>query len=422
MSLASLGWRAAEWAARDWRSVATAAIFLATLAGVAAGRAPGLRIDRAGMALVGTGLMLAIGALSFEDALRAIDLDTLALLLGMMIIVAQLRVSGFFELAGRFAVRRAHGPRTLLAAVIAITGCLSAFLVNDAVCLALTPLVLDITRKLRRNPVPYLLAVAMASNAGSVATFTGNPQNMMIAVASRIPYAQSAMRLSPIAAAALILTFCLINLIYRTEFSTAFFRADQPTMRIRRHPWQMAKAAVVTIFVIAGFFAGAPIAETALIGGSLLLLSRAVNPRKIYAELDGSLLLMFAALFIVVAGAEKTLLTPEALAAVGRLRLDNSWVLAGVTAALANLISNVPAVLILEPFAKGLPNADQGWLIIAMSSTLAGNLTLLGSIANLIVAERAKRSDVTISFFDYLKVGLPLTLLSLGFGAWLLSQ
>ncbi len=420
MSLAALGWRAAEWAARDWRSVATVAVFLATLAGVAAGRAPGLRIDRAGMALVGAGLMLAVGALSFEDALRAIDLDTLALLLGMMIIVAQLRVSGFFELAGRFALKQAHGPLTLLAAVVATTGFLSAFLVNDAICLALTPLVVAITGKLRRDPIPYLLAVAMASNAGSVATFTGNPQNMMIGVASHIPYTQFAMRLSPIAGAALLLTFCLIALLHRTEFSNAFFRADEPA-RIRRHPWQMAKAAVVTIFVIAGFFAGAPIAETAFIGGSLLLLSRAVNPRKIYAEIDGSLLLMFAGLFIVIAAAAKTLLTPEALAAVGRLRLDNSWVLSGVTAALSNLISNVPAVLILEPFVKALPNADQGWLIIAMSSTLAGNLTLVGSIANLIVAERAKRSDVTISFFDYLKVGLPLTLLSLGFGAWWLS-
>ena len=421
MSLASLGWRTAEWAARDWRSFATVAVFLATLVGVAAGRLPGLRIDRAGMALVGAGLMLAVGALSFEDALRAIDLATLALLLGMMIIVAQLRVSGFFELAGRFALKQAHGPLTLLAAVVATTGFLSAFLVNDAICLALTPLVVAITGKLRRDPIPYLLAVAMASNAGSVATFTGNPQNMMIGVASRIPYSQFAMRLSPIAGAALLLTFCLIALLHRTEFSTAFFRADGPT-RIRRHPWQMAKAAVVTIFVIAGFFAGAPIAETAFIGGSLLLLSRAVNPRKIYAEIDGSLLLMFAGLFVVVAGAEKTLLTPEALAAVGRLRLDNTWVLSGVAAALSNLISNVPAVLILKPFVKALPNTDQAWLVVAMSSTLAGNLTLIGSIANLIVAEQAKRSDVTISFVDYLKVGLPLTLLSLAFGAWLLSQ
>jgi Na+/H+ antiporter NhaD/arsenite permease-like protein len=423
MSVGTFGWRAAQLAAADWRSFATVAIFVLTLAGVAFGRAPGFRIDRAGMALVGACLMLAVGAIGFDDALKAIDLNTLALLLGMMIIIAQLRVSGFFELAGSFAVKRARGPLTLLAAIIAIAGCLSAFLVNDAVCLALTPLVLDITRKLRRDPIPYLLAVAMAANAGSVATVTGNPQNMMIGVASRIPYGQFAMRLAPIAAVALLLTFCLIAVLHRTEFAAPFVvGAGEAARRVRRHPWQIAKAAVVAIFVVAGFFAGAPIAETALVGGSVLLVSRAVKPGKIYAELDGSLLLMFAGLFVVIAGAEKTLLTPDALAAVGRLRLDNVWILSGVAAALSNLISNVPAVLVLEPVVKALPNSGQAWLAVAMSSTLAGNLTLVGSIANLIVAERAKRSNVTISFFDYLKVGLPLTLMSLAFGAWRLSR
>ncbi|VFU08000.1 SLC13 family permease [Methylocella tundrae] len=407
--------------ALDWRRIAVVAIFLVTLAGIAVGRAPGLRIDRAGMALVGASMMLATGAFGFEDALKAVDLDTIALLLGMMIIVAQLRVSGFFELAGSFALRRAHGPLLLLAAIVIVTGCLSAFLVNDAICLALTPLVIDLTRRLRRNPVPYLLAVAMASNAGSVATFTGNPQNMMIGVASHIPYAQFALRLAPIAAAALLLTFCLIAVVHRREFSTPFSEADGPA-RARRHPWQIGKAALVTVCVIIAFFAGAPVAEAALIGGSLLLVSRAVNPKKIYAEMDGALLLMFAGLFIVVAGAKNALLTPDALAAVGRLHLENGWILSGVTAGLSNLISNVPAVLVLKPFIEASPNANQAWLVVAMSSTLAGNLTLVGSIANLIVAERAKRSDVTISFFDYLKVGLPLTVLSLGLGAFALSQ
>lgn len=405
----------------DWRRAAIVAIFLVTLAGIAIGRAPGLRMDRAGMALVGASLMLAAGAFRFEDALKAIDLDTIALLLGMMIIIAQLRVSGFFELAGSFALRRAHGPLMLLATIVIVTGFLSAFLVNDAICLALTPLVIDVTRKLRRDPVPYLLAVAMASNAGSVATFTGNPQNMMIGVASRIPYAQFALRLAPIAVAALLLTFCFVALLHWREFSTAFSGTEEPT-RARRHPWQIGKAALVTACVIIAFFAGAPVAEAALIGGSLLLVSRAVNPRKIYAEMDGALLLMFAGLFIVVAGAQKALLTPDVLAAVGQLHLHNSWILSGVTAGLSNLVSNVPAVLVLKPLIEASPNANQGWLVVAMSSTLAGNLTLVGSIANLIVAERAKRSDVTISFLDYLKVGFPLTALSLGLGVLALSR
>jgi len=408
-------------AALDWRTIAAGTIFIATLAGVAFGRAPGLRIDRAGMALVGACMMLVVGALSFEDALKAIDLDTIALLLGMMIIVSQLRISGFFEQAAVFAIRRGRGPLRLLAAIVVVSGFFSAFLVNDAICLVMAPLVIDVTRALRRNSTPYLLAVAMASNAGSVATFTGNPQNMIIGLASHIPYAAFMTQLASTAAVALALTLFLIALSYPKEFSTPF-EASVDSLRPRHHPRQLAKGAIVTFGVIACFVAGVPIAKAALIGASVLLLSRAVKPQKIYAGIDGGLLLMFAALFVVVAAAERALLTPEVLAAAGWLRLDNPWVLSSVTAALSNLVSNVPAVLVLKPLVAGLSDPDRAWLIIAMSSTLAGNLTLIGSVANLIVAEQARRAGTRISFFAYMWVGLPLTLLSVGFGAWRLGR
>ena len=307
---------------------ATIVVFVLTYAGVALGRAPGLRIDRAGIALVGASLMIGLGTLSLDEALKSIDLDAIALLLGMMIIVSQLRVSGFFELAARFALRRAHSAPVLLAAIVIVTGFFSAFLVNDAICLVMAPLVIDVTRALRRNPVPYLLAVAMASNAGSAATFTGNPQNMIIGVASHLPYADFAAKLAPAAAVALALTAALIILFYREEFSTAFaLGAKEP--RPRWYPWQLVKGMLVTVGVIVSFFAGIPISEAALIGGSLLLLSRAVKPRKIYAGIDGGLLLMFAGLFIVVAGAEKVLLTANLTAAVAWLSfgkcLDFVW-------------------------------------------------------------------------------------------------
>ncbi|MGH6801399.1 MAG: SLC13 family permease, partial [Methylocella sp.] len=396
------------------------AVFVFTYAGVALGRAPGLRIDRAGIALVGASLMIGLGALSLDEALKAVDLEAIALLLGMMIIVSQLRVSGFFELAARFALRRAHSAPVLLAAIVIVTGLFSAFLVNDAICLVMAPLVINVTRALRRNPVPYLLAVAMASNAGSAATLTGNPQNMIIAVASHLPYVDFAAKLAPAAAVALALTAGLILLFYREEFSTAFSLSAQES-RPRRHPSQLAKGIFVTLGVIAGFFAGVPIAGAALIGGSLLLLSRAVDPRKLYAGIDGGLLLMFAGLFIVVAGAEKVLLTANLTAAAARLHFENAWILSGVTAFLSNLVSNVPAVLILKPFILNVSDPDRAWRIVAMSSTFAGNLTLIGSVANLIVAERARKEAVTISFFSYWRIGLPLTLASLGFGTWWLA-
>jgi Na+/H+ antiporter NhaD/arsenite permease-like protein len=399
---------------------ATIVVFVLTYAGVALGRAPGLRIDRAGMALLGASLMIGLGTLSLDEALKAVDLDALALLLGMMIIVSQLRVSGFFELASRFALRRAHSAPVLLIAIVIVTGFFSAFLVNDVICLVMAPLVIDVTRALRRNPVPYLLAVAMASNAGSAATFTGNPQNMIIGVSSHLAYADFAGKLAPAAAFALALTAALMILFYREEFSTAFdLSAAEP--RPRRHPRQLAKGMLVTLGVIAGFFAGVPIAEAALIGGSLLLLSRSVNPRKLYAGIDGGLLLMFAGLFIVVAAAEKVLLTANVMTAVNQLHFENAWILSGVTAALSNLVSNVPAVLILKPFILNLPDPGRAWRIVAMSSTFAGNLTLIGSIANLIVAERAKKEGATLSFPVYSRIGVPLTLMSLAFGTWWLA-
>lgn len=404
----------------DLRTLATVAIFMATYAGVALGRMPGLRIDRAGIALVGASLMIALGTLSLEEAFKAVDLDAIALLLGMMIIVAQLRVSGFFELATQFAIRRAHGPLVLLSAIVIVTGFFSAFLVNDAICLVMAPLVIDVTRALRRNPVPYLLAVAMASNAGSAATFTGNPQNMIIGVTSHLPYAEFFVRLAPAAVVALLLTICLIGLLHPREFLASFTSAVKEP-RPRYHAWQLAKGLFVTSAVIASFFAGVPVAEAALIGGSLLLLSRAVTPRKIYAGIDGGLLLMFAGLFIVVAGAEKMLLSPQLIAAAQQLHFENAWILSGATALLSNLVSNVPAVLILKPFVANLPDPGRAWQIVAMSSTFAGNLTLIGSVANLIVAERAKQAGVTISFLAYGRIGLPLTLASLGFGTWWLA-
>ncbi len=281
----------------------------------------------------------------------------------------------------------------------------------------MTPLVLDITRKLRRDPVPYLLAVAMASNAGSVATLTGNPQNMIIGVASHIPYAHFAMRLVADRGHGAALTFCLIAALHRTEFSTAFFSVNAREGS-RRHPRQIAKATSVTIFVVAAFFAGAPVAEAAMIGGSLFSSSRAVKPEKFMPKSTALLLLMFAGLFIVVAGAQKALLTPEALAAVGRLRLDDGLVLVRRHGRALQSRQQCPGGAGSEPFVAALPHPDKAWLVVAMSSTLAGNLTLVGSIANLIVAERAKRADVTVSFLDYLKVGLPLTLISSPFGVW----
>jgi Na+/H+ antiporter NhaD/arsenite permease-like protein len=401
------------------RKVAAAAIFAASYLALAIGKIPGLNIDRAGVALVGAGLMVASGALSLEDAYKAIDLDTITLLLGMMIVVASLRLSGFFTIATTWVVKHARNPVVLLCAVTATSGIFSAFLVNDAICLVLAPLVLDLTRRMGRKPMPYLLAVAMASNVGSTATITGNPQNIMIGSFSRIPYTTFALSLGPVALVGLVITAGLVALFHRAELAdSGRLAVVKPNIRVNRV--LVARALVATAIMISLFFAGQPPAKAAIIIGGLLLLTRRMKSERVYADIDWSLLLMFAGLFIIVAGAQRALLTPDLVAAVDRLHLDQVPILSATTAVLSNLISNVPAVLMMGPFVEPLANHDTAWLTIAMASTLAGNFTIVGSIANLIVVQKAAARGVKISFWDYFRVGAPLTVITLVIGTlWL---
>ncbi len=401
-------------------AIATAIIFVVTYAGISLGRIPGLRLDRAGIALTGAALMMAVGAITPEEAYRAVNLDTLALLLGMMVLVAHLRLSGFFRLVTSWALAHAHSPLILLATIAITASAFSAFLVNDAVCLVMTPMVIEMTRALRRDPVPYLLAVAMASNIGSVATITGNPQNMIVGAVSRIPYTIFAAALAPVAAAGLALAVVVLAVLWFGEFRQSVELTAKPRSP-RVHKPQLVKAVVVTLGVIGAFFAGVPVAMAALLGGALLLVTRAIKAQQVYQEIDGSLLLMFAGLFVVVAAAEKVLLTPEVVGAVQSFHFGNAYVLTADTAVLSNVISNVPAVLALKPFVLGLADQHRIWLVIAMSATLAGNLTPAGSVANLIVAERARSAGIHVSLWTYCRAGIPITLATLALGAWWLS-
>ncbi len=403
----------------EGQSAAAGVIFVGSYLALAIGRIPGLSIDRAGIALVGAGLMVASGALPLDAAYKAVDLDTITLLLGMMIVVTSLRLSGFFALVDAWGRLHARRPLILLCVVVATSGIFSAFLVNDAICLVLGPLVLELTLALGRRPVPYLLAVAMASNVGSTATITGNPQNIMIGSFSHISYTSFALALGPIALLGLIVTVVLIALFHRAEFADNE-RLEAPVPKVRLNRVLVIRALLATLIMIALFFAGVVPAKAAIIIGGLLLLTGRVKSRRVYAEIDWSLLLMFAGLFIIVAGAQRALLSPDIIAAMGRLHLDLVPVLSSVTALLSNLVSNVPAVLMLKPFVEALKDHDRAWLVIAMASTLAGNFTILGSIANLIVVQKAAAAGVVIGFWDYFRVGAPLTIVTLVIGTlWL---
>jgi Na+/H+ antiporter NhaD/arsenite permease-like protein len=280
--------------------------------------------------------------------------------------------------------------------------------------------VLDLVTRLKRNPVPYLLAVAAASNAGSVATITGNPQNMIIGSLSQIHYATFAAALSPVAVFALLAAFVLIAVSHPGEFFSGGRIAPVVDRDVAYHPQLVIKTLGVLAIMVILFFSGLPVAEIAILGGAVLLFTRRINPKKVYLDIDWPLLVMFVGLFIVVAGLEAAVLNPERVAAIGRIDLNSIPVLAVVTAALSNLVSNVPAILVLKPFVAALADPQKAWLTVAMAATLAGNLTLVGSVANLIVVEKARGRGVVISFWHHFRVGAPLTLVTIAAGiVWL---
>jgi Na+/H+ antiporter NhaD/arsenite permease-like protein len=423
----------------------TTVLFTVTYVGLAIGKVPGLHMDRAGIALVGATLMLVTGLLTFEQAVStdAIDYKTLALLFGMMIVVAFLRLSGFFQWVTAAALRRIATPMGLLAATILLSGVLSAFLINDIVCLTMTPLVLHLARRLRFDPIPHLIALATAANIGSTGTITGNPQNIYIGAHSGISYLRFALRLMPVAALGLGLNFLVVALVYRrrlvappaeedgtakkNEVSTCNGKADSETsakekaVESRAHRWLRRKSVAITLVTVALFFTGLPLELIALGAAAVLLLGR-VKPKKVYREVDWSLLVMFTGLFMVVHAFQLHVVANWGIDGWEWLLQRPVDLLSLVSAALSNLVSNVPAVLLMEPILQAVPDArrETAWLALAMSSTLAGNLTVLGSVANLIVVENAGREGLTISFWQYCRVGVPVTLLTLGLGvAWL---
>ncbi len=414
----------------------TWAIFGLTYCGLALGKIPGLRIDRAGIAFVGATLVLVTGVLSLADATStaSIDFKTLFLLLGMMIVVGSLRLSGVFQRLTDLAAGSLNSPRTLLAVTIGLSGVLSAFLINDVVCIALTPLVLHLARRMKVDPLPHLIGLATAANVGSTGTITGNPQNIYIGVHSGIPYLRFAARLLPIALLGLAINYFVVWLVYRrqlTPLSKQVAVTDESRQlaadtdgALSRHsrllPLQI-KSIVVTLGAVVLFFAGLPLELVALGAAAIVLLER-VKPEKIYREVDWSLLVMFTGLFIVVHAFQVHVVEGWNVKSWTWLLSRPVDVLSLVSLGLSNLVSNVPAVLLLEPVVQSVPAAarESAWLALAMSSTFAGNLTILGSVANLIVVESARRRGIEIRFREYLKVGVPLTILTTSLGiAWL---
>jgi Na+/H+ antiporter NhaD/arsenite permease-like protein len=403
----------------DARILAAYAIFAGSYFVFALGKFPWMKIDRPGAAIIGAVLMVAFSIVGAQEALQSIDFATIVLLFSMMLVVANLRLAGFFERIAEWIVERLH-PHHLLPTVVFTGGLFSAFLVNDIVCLVMKPFVLHMARRLQVPPVPYLIALATASNIGSVATITGNPQNMLIGSLSGISYVDFLAHLAPVAIAGLLLNWaivywlCLKGIGDRAEVKEVLSAPEFQYEPMRKKP------VVVLVMVLGGFLAGVPPAMTAAIGAAVLLITRTIEPKRVYDEIDWGLLVFFVGLFIIVAGADRAGLTAHLLEPVADLDLHRLAIFVPVTAVVSNLVSNVPAVMLLRTLIGSFPDPHAGWLALAMASTLAGNLTITGSVANIIVVERAAAEGVSIGFREYFRIGLPVTLASLGVGVlWL---
>lgn len=383
--------------------------------------APKLRLlplGRPAGALVGAFAMVLFRVLTPEEAWNAIEPNTIILLLGMMIVTAYLDAAGFFGWAAARVLRARQSPLALLHVVAWASGILSAFLVNDTVCLLLAPLVLASVRRAGYPLLPYLLAVCMGANIGSVATLSGNPQNMLIGSLSGDRYRDFLVRMLPVAIGGLAILSGMLQLFFGRalrRLAPAPPAGSEP--RLRRGLLRLTL--IVLALVIVAFLSGARLSFAALGGACALLVAARVPPRHVFHRVDWTLLLFFAGLFVLVEGvvragaAEFLHAAFEPMLGEGARRQASVFSLLAVVG--SNLVSNVPFILVARPWIEKLADPLLQWRCLAMATTFAGNLTLLGSVANLIVIEAAGE-ETRVGFWTYFKVGLPVTLATVAWG------
>ena len=371
------------------------------------GKSPVFRVDRAGAAIIGSVLMIGVGVMSFEEASQAVDHKTIVILFSLMVVVANLKLAGFFELLGDMVARNVKSQRQLLAAAIAVSGIVSAVAINDIVCLLFTPVVLLLCRKFQCNPLPHLLGVALSSNMGSAATLIGNPQNILVGGLSGLSFGAYFSSAAPVAGMGLVGIYGILVGLYGEELKEPIQLGNAEPLLV--HGYLIRKSLLTLAAIIAAYVNGIDLALAATAGAAFLLVTRRVKPNKIYTSIDFNLLVIFIGLFVVVAGVEKSGLMRYILNWFSFSGFDNMPVFAVATVVVSNLVSNVPAVLLLKFFIPQ-QHPEVWWKGLALFSTLAGNLTITGSIANLIVAEIALGQKVRMTAWQYFRAGFPLTI------------
>jgi Na+/H+ antiporter NhaD/arsenite permease-like protein len=402
----------------------TLAIFCLVYTGMVLGGLPFLQLDRTGVALLGAIALVASGAVAPAEAARAVDLPTLILLFSFMVVSAQMRLGGFYGLVTRWLAGLPLSPPALLAALVAAVAALSAIFSNDVVCLAMAPVLASACQRRGLDPVPFLLGLACAANVGSAATLIGNPQNILIGQALGLSFPGYLRQAMAPVVLGLGLTWLVVAWLHRGRWSAPAASPPAPERRDDEPPpsgWQTAKGLLVATALLAAFVAGRwPRELAALAAAGLLLTSRRLHSRRTLGLVDWELLVLFVGLFVVNHALQATGLPARWIAAVagGGVDLARPAPLFAATFLLSNVVSNVPAVMLLLPVATH-PVAGT---LLALASTLAGNLLVVGSIANIIVVDAAARHGIAIGWRAHARVGIPVTLLTLGvagaFLAW----
>lgn len=387
-------------------------IFVLTYLAMAFGRIPGLRTDRAGLALVAAALMMLITGVELERTLAWVDLPTLALLFGLMVLSAQFGISGFYDYCADRITHAAGSPQRLLAATIAIPAALSAVLANDIIAFAVPPLLCLGLKSRRLDPVPFLIALAIATNIGSAATVIGNPQNILIGQVGKLDFWRFLAVCGIPSVIGLFVAYAIICWQWRGRWQlvTSLTDAEPERRSAPLQHWSLIKALIATVALLIAFGVGAPRDLSALLAAAALFMSRRVETRAMVGAVDWSLLILFGGLFIVtgvVAELPATRQLFDDLVTRGLLP-DRLSVLAPLTLLMSNTIGNVPSdILLLQVWRDP---AQDALYALALLSTLAGNLLLTGSLANLIVAERAASVGVRLPFLTHARTGVPVTL------------
>ncbi len=393
------------------------AIFVAVYAGMALGRWPGLRLDRTGIALLGALALYAGGSVAGTEVLAAIDFPTLFILFGLMILSAQFAACGFYDWAAQRLASSGASPARILGFVILTSGGLSAVLANDVVVFAMTPMLCAGLLRRGLDPRPFLIALAGAANAGSAATVIGNPQNVLIGQVGGLDFWRFLAVCAVPAVAGLAAVYATILLVWRTRFATPSSpAAETPSTSVALDKWSLAKGIFSVGVLLALFLSPVAQAHAVLLVAGFLLVSRRLATRQILGLVDWHLLVLFAALFVVAAAFAATGLPADMLSRVAGDGIGIALI-APLTMAGSNTIGNVPLVMLLL---HAMPDLDaENLYALAVFSTLAGNLFLVGSFANLIVVERAAAAGVTLSFAEHARCGVPMTVLSfLAAAAW----